>query len=62
MTQLSLSVASNDLPIIDQWRVVASLLLASELQDGLGEHLHVESHGVRASKHEIPAEVLALLV
>ena len=61
MAELCLRVAANNLPVVEQWLVAAHLLLAAKLKDRLGKHLHVESHRVSSSEHEIPAEVFALL-
>ena len=33
VAELSLSIASNDLPVVDQWFVVPDLIVAPELQN-----------------------------
>ena len=41
MTKLGLSVAPDDLPVVNQRHVVTNLLFAAKLADRLSEHLHV---------------------
>lgn len=62
MTELSLSVAADDVPVVYLGHVVSHLLFTAKLQDRLGEHLHVEGHGVGAGEQVEPVEVLALFV
>ena len=62
MTELSLSVAADNLPVVQQRQVVAHLLLRAQILDRLGEHLHMKGHRVRAAEQEVPLEVLGLLV
>lgn len=62
VAELSLSVAANDLPVVEQRQIVAHLLLASQVVHRLGEHLHVKCHWVGACEQIQPVEVLALLV
>ena len=62
MAKLSLSIAANDLPVVQQRQVVSYLLLRAEILNRLGEHLHVKGHRVGSAKQEVPLEVLGLLV
>lgn len=62
MTKLCLSVATNYLPVVDLRHPVAYLLFVSEHKDAFGEHLHMECHGIGASKMVVPVPILALFV
>ena len=62
MTKLCLRVASDYLPVIDLGHPVTDLLFVAEHFDALGEHLHMECHGIGTSEVVVPVPIPALFV
>ena len=62
MTKLSLCVAANYLPVIYLRHPVTYLLFITEHKDALGEHLHMECHGVCTGEMVVPVPIPALFV